>query len=559
MLMSMLYRRSWSRAALLCALMTCVLALLGLTREAAAQDQRGDSAGGAVVATTGGPVRGITRTNYSAWLGIPYAKPPVGDLRWKAPQPADSWPGVRDATKFGKRCVQGTGWDPGYETPQLSEDCLSLNVYAPKDRKFRGRPNRRPVMVWIHGGGFTGGAGQDTDPRKYVQHDGIVYVTINYRLGALGFLSLPELRDQDEGAGNFGLLDQQVALRWVQDNIAAFGGNPRNVTIAGQSAGGASICDQLSSPAAKRLFQRAIIMSGGCSMAAQDAADQAGLTYAKAAGCTDPATALTCLRGKSAAELLQAQSTAGVRLNPAVGGAFPIDPADAVKTGRFNRVPVMNGQVHDENTLFVFQNNDYAGHPVTPQQYEATIRSSYGAGANAVLAAYPLADYPSPSVALARVQSDAGSYTRLRLDRQLSRFVPTYAYEFAERETPQFYSIHRLQQTNEVARNFPFGATHVDDLPYLWEYLGHTLPFTDDELELSDQMISFWSQFQQAGDPNGPDVPGWPAFDRDGSWMSLNACETAEASADPPAACSAATTDYVGDHKLDLWASVLGS
>jgi carboxylesterase type B len=330
------------------------------------------------------------------------------------------------------------------------------------------------------------------------------------------------------------------------------------VTIAGQSAGGASVCDQLASPTARRLFQRAIIQSGGCGMTAQGAAEQTSASYARAAGCADAATVVACLRGKSPADLLAAQTQVAVR--PSVGGtAFPLDPAAAIQTGRFNRVPVINGQVHDENMLFVFQNNDYAGHPVTAAQYEATIRSTYGAAANRILAAYPLSDYPSPSVALGRVQSDAGTLTRLQLDRQFSKYVPTYAYEFAERETPQFYSIYRLQQTNEVARNFPFGATHVDELPYLWEYLGHSLPFSDDQLELSDQMIEFWSQFQAKGDPNSRDVPAWPAFNHDESWMWLDACETDEESADPPAACSTATKDYISEHKLDLWASLPGS
>jgi para-nitrobenzyl esterase len=548
------------RAATMLAVFAAAASLLAFAGPASAgSGKHDDSAGGAVVSTSGGEVRGISRTNYNAWLGIPYAKPPVGDLRWKAPQPAESWSGIRDATKFGNRCVQGTGWDPGYSTPKLTEDCLYLNVYAGKDAgRHRGWNGRRPVFVWIHGGGFTGGAGQDTDPRKYVQHDGTVYVTINYRLGALGFLALPQLRDEGEGSGNFGLLDQQAALRWIHENIAAFGGDPRNVTIAGQSAGGSSVCDQLASPTARRLFQRAIIQSGGCSMTAQTAAEQTSTSFAEAAGCADAANAVACLRGKSPADLLAAQAQVGVR--PSVGGrAFPLDPAEAVQSGRFNRVPVMNGQVHDERMLFAFQNNDYAGHPVTAAQYEATIRSTYGAGADQVLAAYPLSDYPSPSVALGRVQSDAATLTRLQLDRQFSTYVPTYAYEFAERETPQFYSIYRLQQTNEVARNFPFGATHVDELPYLWEYLGHSLPFSDDQLELSDQMIEFWSQFQAKGDPNSRRVPPWPAFNRDESWMWLDACETDEESSDPPAACSAATKDYISEHKLDLWASLSGS
>ena len=218
----------------------------------------------------------------------------------------------------------------------------------------------------------------------------------------------------------------------------------------------------------------------------------------------------------------------------------------------------MNGQVHDERNLFVFGSYDAVGKPVTPETYEATIRTTYGANAQQVLARYPVASFVSPSAALGRVLSDAATYTRLKVYRQLAQYVRTYVYEFNELETPQFYSIFRLQQQGEPARSFPFGATHVDDLPYLWEYLGHSLPFTDDQLELSDQMIEFWSTFQVRGNPNAAPLPRWPRFNRSEQWMSLNACETSEASDEPPAACSEATTGYMQDHKLDFWESILG-
>ena len=506
------------------------------------------------VKTAGGWLRGLSTTNATEYLGIRYAAPPVGARRFMPPQPAARWSGVRDATTFGDRCLQNSGWDPGYENPILTEDCLYLNVYVPKHVAPGG-----PVLAWIHGGGFTGGAGQDTDPRKYVDQTGSVYVTINYRLGALGFLDLPELRAAGAGAGNNGLLDQQAALRWVHENISAFGGNPNDVTVAGQSAGGSSVCDQLSSPTAKGLFQRAVIVSGGCSMTSQSAADTASQAFVTNLGCTDPGTLLACLQGKSSAQILQAQlASPGIR--PAVGGSsFPLDPAAAVLAGKINRVPVINGQVHDERRLFVFQGNDYLGHPVTADSYEATVRSTYGADADQILAAYPVADYPTPGIALATVQSDAASYTRYTLDKQFAKWVPTRAYEFAEEHTPQFYSIYRLQQAGGAAASFDFGATHVDDLGYLWEYLGHTLPYSDDELALSDEMITFWSQFQRTGDPNGNNVPSWPAFSPSaGDWMELTACSTSEAGNQPPAACSAASDHYLTDHKIALWASVLG-
>ncbi len=544
-------RAQFPRLRIALAASTMAIALGGVAVAVSMQTADAQHSRPGEVKTSGGWIRGVAATNYGEYLGIPYAAPPVGALRLMAPRPAAGWSGVRDATQFGSRCVQGSGWDPGYENPILTEDCLYLNVYVPEHVRPGG-----PVLVWIHGGGYTGGAGQDTDPRKYIDQSGSIYVTVNYRLGALGFLDLPELGD---GAGNFGLLDQQAALRWVHDNINAFGGNPNNVTIAGQSAGGGSVCDQLSSPTAAGLFQRAIIVSGGCSMTAQSAAHTASQAFVTTLGCTDPATVLACVRGKSTAQILQAQQAApGVR--PAVGGgAFPLDPAVAVPAGKINRVPVVNGQVHDERRLFVFQGNDYLGHPVTADSYATTVRSTYGADADKILAAYPVSAYPTPGIALATVQSDAASYTRQELDSQFAQWVPTYAYEFAEEQTPQFYSIYRLQQAGGVAAHFDFGATHVDDLGYLWEYLGHTPPYSDDQLALSDQMITFWSQFQDRGDPNADNVPTWPRFtSAQGDWMELKGCVTSEAGSRPPAACSAASANYVSDHKLALWATVLG-
>lgn len=540
---------------------TFALALTALATMVGTPSARADEGRdphGAVVQTSGGAVRGITRTNYDAWLGLPYAAPPTGERRFKAPQPAARWSGVRDATAFGGRCTQNSGWDPGYEQQILNEDCLYLNVYVPHDER---RGGKRPVFVWIHGGGFTGGAGQDTDPRKYVEQTGSIFVTVNYRLGALGFLNLPQLRREGDGAGAFGLLDQQAALRWVQQNVGRFGGDARNVTIAGQSAGGSSVCDQLSSPAARNLFARAIIVSGSCAMVAQTAADTAGRTFLQTLGCPDDATTLTCLRGKSPQELLTAQLTSPAGVRPSVGSsAFPTDPATAVPAGQFNRVPIISGQTSDERNLFAFQNNDNVGKPVTVAQYEASVRSTYGANADKVLAAYPAAAFSSPSVALAKVETDAQAYTRLQVQRSLARYAPLFVYQFNERATPHFYSIFRLQWAGEPARSFEFGATHVDDLGYYFEYLGHTPNYSDDQLELSDQMIGFWEAFQTRDTPNAASLPEWPRFNRAQQWMSLKACATAESGHQPPAACSQAmdAPAFVADHKLDVWQTVLG-
>ncbi|MFI6039167.1 carboxylesterase family protein [Streptomyces sp. NPDC051315] len=296
----------------------------------------------AVVQTADGKIRGTHRTGYDAWLGIPYAADASGAGRWKAPRPAAKLSGVRDATSFSSRCAQNSGWDPGYEKTVTTEDCLDLNVYVPDTARAR-----TPVVVWIHGGGFTGGAGQDTNPGRFVTQTGAIVVTLNYRLGVLGTLNIPQPQAEGkDGPGNYGLLDQQAALRWVHANIDRFGGDPKNVTLAGQSAGAGSVCDHLASPTAKGLFSRAVLMSGGCSLQSAASGRAQSTAFVKEAGCA-AADVLACLRAKPAADLLAAQKTAGV--SPSVGGrAFPVDPATAVRTGQFNRVPVMLGQTNSE-------------------------------------------------------------------------------------------------------------------------------------------------------------------------------------------------------------------
>ncbi|MFE2887995.1 carboxylesterase/lipase family protein [Streptomyces sp. NPDC059272] len=503
-----------------------------------------------VVTTAAGKVAGRAQTGYDAWLGIPYAATPTAAHRWTAPGPAPTWRGVRDATRFGDRCAQASGWDPGYEKTITTEDCLDLNVYAP-----HGSRADTPVVVWIHGGGFTGGAGQDTNPRKFVQQTGAIVVTVNYRLGPLGYLNLPQLRAENaNGAGNYGLLDQQAALRWVRSNIGNFGGDSGNVTIAGQSAGGSSVCDQLASPTAKGLFARAVVMSGGCGLQTAAAGQTQSQAFVKEIGCATAPDVLACLRAKPASAIVAAQLKAPVR--PSLGGtAFPLDPATAVRTGDFTRVPVMLGQTNSERGLFTFQTYDYLGTPMTADQYTQAVTTTYGTNAAKVLAEYPLSAYPTPGQAWTAVQNGSTSYDRWQLMARLSRWVPTYAYEFAESDTPHFTSIYRLQQQSATARDFPFGgAIHVDDLGYLWDYLGQTLPYDDDQLELSRQMITFWDRFTTTGDPNGTGTPTWPKYTvATGELMSLKACDTAPSSDEPPAACSKSTRDFAQEHDLDFW------
>jgi para-nitrobenzyl esterase len=449
----------------------------------------------ALVRTESGSISGKSAREF---LGIPYAAPPVGALRWRAPQPHTAWAGVRPATSFGDSCVQGAGWDPGYETPKLTEDCLYLNVYRPDPA-----PRGLPVMVWIHGGGFTGGAGRDVVPTEFARKGGVIAVTVNYRLGAMGFLAHPAL---GADAGDYGLMDQQAALRWVQRNIARFGGDPAKVTIAGESAGGQSVCDQMASPAARGLFRGAVIESGSygdCAGTTRSDADRTGTAFAQALGCTDTA----CLRGKSAEEILNTQGR--FSWGPVTGGSvLPIRPTDAFTSGRYNRVPVINGANHDEGRLFVFGAYDASGHPLTAEQYPVALRNAYGDAADQVLARYPLSDYPSPSLALSAVQTDqVMSCPVLDINALVRRHSPVYTYEFADETSPPFESLRNLHT------DFPFGATHVNELQYLFLHFGHPSPLNRPQRELSNQMIKYWTTFVRTGRPVVPGLPPMPRYD----------------------------------------------
>src|ERR1700677_3303940 len=288
------------------------------------------AAGGPVVVTANGAVRGTSSGPVNEFLGIPYAAPPVGALRWRPPQPAASWPGVRAATAFAPHCPQLAS---PFGQASTSEDCLFLNVFTPSHGQAGARS---PVMVWIHGGALVTGESNDYDPAKLVE-DGVTVVTINYRLGALGFLADPALADANGQSGDYGLMDQQAALRWVQRNIASFGGDPRNVTIFGESAGGLSTLSPVASPQAKGLFQKAI-------------AESAGEAFAAQAGCATQTAA--CLRSLPVSTILANEDAAGYTPN-INSEVLPQSLKTAFATGEFNRVPIINGTNHEEWRLFV--------------------------------------------------------------------------------------------------------------------------------------------------------------------------------------------------------------
>lgn len=444
----------------------------------------------AVVRTEAGSVRGTVHDGYRTFEGVPYAAPPTGELRWRPPQPARSWPGVRDATAPGPDCAQNTA---GYGGPRSgSEDCLTLNVTTPA-----AGGELRPVVVWLHGGSFQAGSGRQYDAHRLAVQGGTVVITVNYRLGVFGFLGLPGL----PGSGTFGLLDQQAALRWVRRNAAAFGGDPHNVTLAGQSAGGMSVCSHLTSPSAAGLFDKAVIQSGSCltdwpddlfypgipagsqwsPVSSVRAAGQALATELSCAG--DP---LGCLRAQSADTLLQATEGAGVDsfLSPAYGTALlPRHPAEAVRAGAFQRVPVLSGHTRDEARSFIGVLDLYA--PVTAQRYEEVLATAFGADAGAVLAEYPLGAYDTPGQAWSAVATDRIWACPTREgNRLLGAHTAVYAYEFAETGGPVPFP------------GYDWGAYHGSELPFLFDVTYATGPRDE---ALAGRMVAAWSTFATTG------------------------------------------------------------
>jgi para-nitrobenzyl esterase len=496
------------------------------------------ASGGAnpIVRIDGGLIRGASATGVNSFLGLPYAAPPTGKLRWRPPQPASSWSGVRDATQFGPSCPQALTRNPFLPPGTISEDCLYLNVYTPAARPGANRP----VLVWIHGGGLVQDGARNYDGTKLAA-DGAVVVTINYRLGALGFLAHPALASRPGGAaGNYGLMDQQAALRWVQRNIAWFGGDPDNVTIAGQSAGGLSVLAQMVSPGARGLFQRAIVQSGTFALNQRPlaAAEAAGQTFATAVGCADQTAA--CLRNVPVSALV---SNFGAGIPGVVDGAVLTQPiGTALARRQFARVPVINGITHDEELLFVAglgitvsqgTNIPLAGDPNDPANYQANIAQALGV--TDTRAAAIAAEYPpgaDPALALSLLVSDASfACPALQVDRwTAARGVPTYAYQFNDDNAP----VNIL--------GFSLGlATHGAELPYLFDQPNTPVTLNDAQQALAVSMRTDWASFAASGNPSSRALP-WPSFNGT-RVLSLVPLQ------------SQVTTDFATAHHCSFWAA----
>ncbi|MBV8732999.1 MAG: carboxylesterase family protein [Acidobacteriia bacterium] len=456
-----------------------------------------------VVHTTEGRVLGFSDGKVDRFLGIPYATPPIGDLRWKAPVEASGWQGVRDAIQQGSQCVQANG--------DGSEDCLYLNIYRPAGTEHG---DSLPAIFFIHGGGNQQGSGNDYDPSDWVANTRIIVVTINYRLNVFGFLALPAL-DAEAGepaSGNYGLMDQQAAMRWVSANIRAFGGDPGNVTVQGESAGGIDICANLVSPPAAGLFKRAIMESMYCPTATHDQEIQTSAPVPAALGCTDTQTAASCLRGKSAADLLAAAGhlsmagEPGFMPSPNFGNSLlPLQAKDALTSGQWNSSDILIGSNHDEASTFVGGNlNGKVNFPITDQEYQALVNALYGSFAPSVFNEYPLSTYSDPFLAYA---DEIGDYSALGcavtpLSQMFAAVTRTFRYELEDPLAP-------VQGGNPTDRTL--GSYHGAELLYLFTFSNVTK--TAAQQQMSGEMQQYWANFAKTGDPNGNELALWPTYD----------------------------------------------
>jgi para-nitrobenzyl esterase len=498
----------------------------------------------AIVETESGPVRGTVAEEHRLFQGIPFAGPTGGELRWRPPQPVRAWSDPRDATKPGNMAPQQPS---SYaDVASLDENCLFLNVTVPRS----ARPaNLKPVMLWIHGDGAVG-AGSFFDARRLAVDGDVVVVTTNYRLSIFGAFGYPGLED----SGTFGLQDQQAAMRWVRGNAAAFGGDPGNVTLFGESYGGLATTAHLVSPMSAGLFDKAIIQSGFAlsdvpagamypglpalpwyGWRASAEVEALGAMVAQQLGCSDPASALECLRRASVQDLLaHAQPFQPYAFGNSI---LPEVPATALREGRFHRVPVMSGGTRDEHRLLVGLFRDLAGQPVTREQYGTLVNEAFGEHAGPVQARYPMSEYESPSDAWATVLTDRmWARPTFEQHRLLAEHVPTYAYEFADRQAPMYLPF---------PESLPPGAFHAAEVPYLFNDEKFEAGSTPDQRRLSAQMIRYWANFARHADPNGGDLPVWPPFDGRDFVPQVLSLVTGTDGIKP--------VDYAAEHALEFW------
>jgi para-nitrobenzyl esterase len=454
------------------------------------------------VVTTDGPIAGFHRDGVTQFRGIPYAAPPVGDLRWRPTQPHAKWTATLDAVSFGDTCVQN---QPGlFAKPSLTEDCLYLNVYTPDD--YATKPEHRGVLVWFYGGAMTAGESNDYDGTKLAKLGDSVVVTVNFRVGYLGFYALPALDAEGHDFGDYGTMDQQFALKWIQRNVGKFGGDPKRVTIFGQSGGATAVMTNLVSPKSAGLFQRLINESGTHITATPLAASETrGAALAAKAGCSPAADILKCMRALTPLQIL----SLGLPTPNFVvldGNIITGDPYQQFKTGKFNHVPIITGIVEDEQAFFLPEISGGPPVPLTVPDFNDYVNSFGAENAASINGVYPLASYASPSLAEIAVAEGSKACIARTFDREWSQYVPVFAYQFDEETTPSYFP----------PVSYPTRAFHTSELEYLFPLFhggqGTPHPLSAAQEHLSDQMVAYWSTFARTGNPNNPAAPHWQPY-----------------------------------------------
>jgi para-nitrobenzyl esterase len=489
-----------------------------------------DDSGGLVAGTQSGKVRGSESGGARHFQGIPFAKPPTGKDRWEAPRPPGSWSGVRNATDPGSACPQEPTEQP---RRVVDENCLHLNVTAPGSVGSR----KKPVIVFLYGGGFTAGEASKYKADRLVRQGDVVAVTANYRVGAFGFLGLPGLKN----SGSFGILDQQAALSWVRRNIAAFGGDPGNVTLAGQSAGGISTCINMISPGAEKLFDKAVIHSGPCTntgnglLAPVGEVEKEGQKVERELRCSS----LACMRSKSAAEVLDAVANSHATVGRVAYGTptLPIAPHQAVQAGRIRRMPVLVGSTRDDGTLAASGLLPLIG-AVTRDSWPDVLEGLLFAphDIQQIIRRYPVRTKQEGAGQFTAVQTDWGFGCPAAFMRENSAArMPVYGFEFADREAP------KLPGLGEQMPSLPLGAYHASDLSYLFD-----MPITlrPDQNVLSEEMIEYWSGFMYHGTPNRPGLPTWPLATPENGFPALSLA---------PGSAGIRPVDASSEHNCGLW------
>ncbi len=440
---------------------------------------------------TGGIVQGVVKDGIASFKGVPFAAPPVGELRWKSPQPVKPWQGVKKADDFAPGPMQDTSFGAMLGGPQkISEDCLYLNVWTGAEK----RGGKRPVMVWIYGGGF--GIGMTSTPTydgANLAKKGVVLVSVAYRVGPMGFLAHPELsKESGKGSGVYGIQDQIAGLRWVKENIAQFGGDPSNVTIFGESAGGMSVGMLVTSPMAKGLFQRAISESGGAMGSLGTTlkmAEEQGKAYLSKLGAND----IKAARALSA-EAIQKDTKGMGNFRPVADGKTIVaNPYEEFEAGKFNDTPILVGTNSNEGGLFVTQKT-------TSAEFEKMIRSRFALSADAILKAYPHAtDAEATKAAKDIMRESTFAWSTWAWAKMQSTKGKNNAFVY--------YFDHRTPMS-------PDGANHAAEISYVFGNLGGMGGSNSPEDKaLSELISSYWVNFAKKGDPNGPGLPVWPAFD----------------------------------------------